>query len=98
MLPSITAARSVTRDINPELLLVVNYYLSIGGDSMILVGPVPPTIGVGIHLNDSKKSEKKKQEKVAQGNYVFYLLIFVVLQPYAKECNQKKLFLSSIII
>ena len=58
------AARSVTRDINPELLLVVNYYLSIGGDSMILIGPVPPTIGVGIHLNDSKKSEKRKQEKV----------------------------------
>lgn len=64
MLPNIMAARSVTRDINPELLLVVNYYLSIGGDSMILIGPVPPTIGVGIHLNDSKKSEKRKQEKV----------------------------------
>ena len=64
MLPSIMAARSVTRDINPELLLVVNYYLSIGGDSMILIGPIPPTIGVGIHLNDSKKSEKRKQEKV----------------------------------
>ena len=31
---------------------------------MILIGPVPPTIGVGIHLNDSKKSEKRKQEKV----------------------------------
>lgn len=31
---------------------------------MILIGPIPPTIGVRIHLNDSKKSEKRKQEKV----------------------------------
>ena len=64
MPPSTTAVRSVTRDIKPELLLVVNYYLSTGGDSMILIGPVPPTIGIGIHLNDSKKPKKRQQEKV----------------------------------